>query len=410
MIILQRTVTGLRRRDGVAVALAVLVASVVHALPAQASAPGRAPAQAAVAAPNLRDFDLRRVSDRSGPLRALSGKLERSSVDALLTASGQRRLGHGCGKPAAVPARSLVHCFDRADSATGKWVPQGVTSVSDATAGERLPGGGRPLLVSWHDSGRVRLTFVNPHRRTYRHVLLVYPTMKRGRPTYGDIGVHAGGIAWYGSKLYVADTRHGVREFDIRQIYDLGKSKAGSTGHAGRVGLHGKKYYGHGHRYVMAQTGSWHFTRGSTSGKCHGSGPLRMSWIAVDRTTWRHALIAGEYCKPKAPRGRVVTWPLWALSGGGVAQADWAAALPGDRIQGGVRTNGRWWFTQGRGQKRGRLLMTSRDWDGWSRVTRRTISHGPEDLSCYRGQHRIWTIAEHARKRALWGFRADSCG
>ncbi|MFI0410991.1 hypothetical protein [Actinomadura sp. 3N508] len=394
--------------------LAALAASLVHAPPAQASAPPAAPAPSAfaavaLAAPNLRDFDLRRGSDRGGPLRALGGRLKRSSVDELLNASGQRRLGRGCGKPAAVPARSLVYCFDRADSATGKWVPQGVTSISDAVAGERTPGGGRPLLVSWHDGGKVRLTFVNPAKRTYRHVLLVDPAMKGGRPTYTDVDLHAGGIAWYGPKLYVADTRHGVREFDVRQIFDLSKSKAGSTGHAGRVGLHGKKYYGHGHRYVMAQTGGWRFTRGSSGGKCRGSGPLRMSWIAVDRTTWQHVLIAGEYCKPKAPRGRVVTWPLWGLTGSGTVRADWAAALPGDRIQGGVRTKGRWWFTQGRGQKRGRLLTTSRDWTEWGRVTHRTISHGPEDLSCYRGQHRIWTIAEHARKRALWSFPADSC-
>ncbi|WUH97405.1 hypothetical protein OHR68_28260 [Spirillospora sp. NBC_00431] len=411
MIILQRTATGARRRDLVAAAaavpLAALAASIVHAPPAQAS-----PAQSAEqsAAPNRHDFDLRRGSDRGGPLRALGGRLERSGVGALLDSSGQRRFGHGCGRPAAVPARSLVYCFDKADSVTGEWVPQGVTTVSDAVAGERWSGGGRPILVSWHDSGRVRLTFVNPDRRTYRHVLLVYPTMKGGRPTYTDIGIHAGGIAWYGNTLYVADTRHGVREFDMRQIYDLGRSKAGSTGHPGRVGLHGGKYYGHGHRYVMPQTGSRHFTGGPTGGTCRGSGPLRMSWVAVDRTTWPHVLIAGEYCRPRAPQGRVVTWPLGALAESDVVRATWAANLPGDKIQGGVRTHGRWWFTQGRGNKRGRLLMTSRGWSEWGRVTYRTISHGPEDLSCYRGQHRIWTIAEHARKRALWGFQADACG
>lgn len=397
----QRTATAIRLAAVPSAALAAAVPGVVVQTP-----PAKA---AAVAAPRLRDFDLRRGSDRSGPIRALDRRLHRGGVASLLGSSGQRRFGRGCGKPAGVPARSLVYCFDRADTATRQWVPQGVTSVSDAAAGERWAGGGRPMLVSWHDSGRIRLTFVNPDRRTYRHVLLVYPTMKGGRPTYSDIGIHAGGIAWYGYKLYVADTRHGLRVFDMRQIYDLRASKAGSTGHASWVGLHGGTYYGHGHRYVMPQTGSWHFARGRTGGKCRGSGPLRMSWIAVDRTMWRHVLIAGEYCRPKGPQGRVVTWPLRALSGSGVVHADWAATLPADRIQGGVRTNGQWWFTQGRGRKRGRLLTTRRDWWDWDRVTRRTISHGPEDLSCYRGQHRIWTVAEYAGKRALWSFPADSC-
>ena len=419
VMILQRTATGVRRRKiallAAGVPLAVPVGAVqaaaapdaAHAAPAHA-----APAQAAplrAAAPSLRDFDLRRGPDRGGPVRELGRRLDRSGVDALLTSSGQRKLGGGCGKAAAVPANSVVHCFDKADSATTKWVPQGVATISDAVAGERWAGGGRAILVSWHDSGKIRITFVNPDRRSYRHVLLVHPTMKGKQPTYTDIDIHAGGIAWYGDKLYVADTRYGLREFDMRQIFDLGTSKAGSTGSPGRVGLHGGKYYGHGHRYVMPQTGSWRFARGAAGAGCKGSGPLRMSWVAVDRTTWSHVLIAGEWCRPKGPGGRVVTWPLPALSGTRTVHATWAAELPGDRIQGGVRTNGQWWFTQGRGKNRGRLLIPERGlWD-WGRVTYRTISHGPEDMSCYRGQHRIWTVAEYARKRALWSFPADSC-
>lgn len=403
-MILKRIVSGVRSRRIALVAAGAALAAPVAAVPGVVHA---APARAAD--PDLRDFDLRRGSDRTAPIRALDRRLHRSSVDALLNSSGQKRLRRGCGKAAAVPAHSLVYCFNKADSNTRNWVPQGVTTVSDAVGGEQWAGGGRPILVSWHDSGRIRLTFVNPGKRTYRHVLLVYPTMRGNQPTYTDIGIHAGGIAWYGDKLYVADTRHGVREFDMREIYDLAKSKAGSTSRSGRVGLHGEKYYGHGYRYVMPQTGSWQFAHGRTGGKCRGSGPLRMSWVAVDRTTWNHVLIAGEWCRPKGPQGRVVTWPLRALSGTRTVHADWAAWLPGDRIQGGVRTNGHWWFTQGRGKKRGRLLMTHRGlWD-WSRVTYRTISHGPEDLACYRGRHRIWTVAEYARKRALWSFPADSC-
>ncbi|RFS84785.1 hypothetical protein D0T12_14780 [Actinomadura spongiicola] len=401
VIISQRTATGARRRDvaalAVAVQLAVLTPGVAHATPAPPPAP------------TLRHFDLHRGPDRSVPLRALDGRLLRIGVDALLGSSGQRRLGRGCGEAAAVPPGARVLCFDKADSETRTWLPQGVTSVSDATAGERLTGGGRPLLVSWHDSGRIKVTFVDPDRGTYRHVLLVHPTMRRGRPTYSDIDIHAGGIAWYGDKLYVADTHDGIREFDMRQIYDLDRSKAGSTGHPDRVGLHGDKYYGHGHRFVMPQTGGWNFTRGWPGPRCEGSGPLRMSWLGVDRTVLRHTLIAGEWCLPKDARGRVVTWPLGALSGPGVVHADWSDTLPGDRVQGGLRTRGHWWFTQGHGTKRGRLLSTIRDRRDWGRVTHRTISHGPEDLSCQRGQHLIWTAAEYARKRAIWSFHDDSC-
>ncbi|MFA1545057.1 hypothetical protein [Actinomadura chokoriensis] len=407
---MQRTVTRIRRPGVAALAAGVPLAALVAGTPGVAqAAPVTAVSAKAPADLNPRDFVLRRGADRSEPLRALGGELHRSSVDALLNAGGQDKMGHGCARSAAVPAHSLVYCFNKADTATRSWIPQGVTTVSDAVAGERWAGGGRPILVSWHNGGKVKLTFVNPARRTYRHVLLVEPKMRQGRATYSDIGIHAGGIVWYGDKLYVADTRHGVREFDMRHIYDLGKSGDGSTGHPGWVGLHHGKYYGHGLRYVMPQSSSWEFAHGKVGGKCRGTGPLRMSWLSVDRTSSPHVLISGEYCRPNWPQGRVVGWRLDALSGGGPVRPRWGAHLPADRIQGAVRTHGRWWFTQSHGTKRGKLLTTHRTSSGWAKVERRTISHGPEDLSCYRGQRRVWTVAEHPGRRALWGFHAASC-
>ncbi|MEU9866672.1 hypothetical protein AB0C87_02360 [Actinomadura sp. NPDC048021] len=394
--------------------LAVAGPGAALAAPAPAPAPARAASAAraagTVAAPlDARDFDLRRGTDRSASVRALGGVLGRTGVAALLRSPGHARLGGGCGRAAGVPGGSLVYCFDQADSTTQDWVPQGVTSVSDAAAGERWAGGVRPILVSWHNGGRVRITFVDPDRRVYRHVLLVAPVMRGGRPTYTDVGVHAGGIAWYGDKLYVADTRHGLREFDMRQIFDLAASGAGSTRRPDRIGLHGGTYYAHGFRYVMAQTSSRHFARGRTGGECRGRGPLRMSWTAIDRTTWPHVLIAGEYCRPDQPRGRVVSWPLESLAGRGTASADGGARLPVDRVQGAVRTRGQWWFTQSRSGERGRLFSTRYTGRGWAPVSRRTVSYGPEDLSCHRGRHRVFTLAEHPGRRALWAFRAASC-
>lgn len=391
-------------------ALAAIVPLTVHA-PADAVA---APARAA-AAPARGDVALRHAASSGPALRALDGRLRRGGVNAVLRASGGRRLGKdGCAKAAAVPPGSLTYCFDRKDTRTEKWVPQGVTTVSDAAADESW-NGDRPMLVSWHGGRSVRVTFVDPDRRTYRHVLLVQPAVKDGRATFRDIDVHAGGIAWFGNELYVADTTRGFRVFDMTRIYDLGASKSGSTGHPGRVGLHGKTYYGHGHRYVMPQTATWRYVEGrAPSNTCRGKGPLRTSWAAIDRTARPASLIAGEYCGAGKPRGRVATWPLregGLRSSGGVARASWVASMPGDQIQGAVRTNGLWWFTRGRGRDaRGRLLVTRPGLTGgWSAVTRHTISYGPEDLACMRGAHRIWTVAEYAGRRALWGLPASAC-
>ncbi|MEU8122705.1 hypothetical protein AB0C21_28680 [Spirillospora sp. NPDC049024] len=389
---------------------AVLAAGVLAAGAPAAPGVAHATDARALAAPmNPRDFDLRSGDDLSGPVRALGGRLRRAGVSALLRSSGHVKLGSGCGEAAGVPAGSLVYCFDKADSNTRSWVPQGVTSVSDATAGERWAGGVRPILVSWHNGGRVRVTFVDPERRAYRHALLVEPVMEEGRPTYTDVGIHAGGIAWYGNNLYVADTRHGLRVFDMRQIFDLTGNGAGSTDHADRIGLYGGRYYAHGFRYVMAQTGSWEFARGKVGGTCRGSGPLRMSWAAIDRTTSPHVLIAGEYCRPAWAQGRVVTWPVRALAGRGTVRPEGGASLPVDRVQGAVRAHGQWWFTQSHGEKPGRLSSTRYTDGGWAPVQSRTISPGPEDLSCYRGRHRIFTLAEHPGRRALWAFHAAAC-
>ncbi|WP_165495408.1 hypothetical protein, partial [Actinomadura roseirufa] len=351
----------------------------------------------------------RRGSDRSAPLRALGRRLGRIGVGALITSSGQRGLGRGCGRAAGVPGDARVHCWDRQDSTTSTWVPQGVTSSSDASADENW--GGRPMLVSWYSRTGVRVTFVNPDRGSYQHVLLVYPRMSGGRATYTDIAVHAGGISWFGRTLYVADTSGGLREFDMTHIYDLARSKNGSRSRPGQVGLHGGKYHAHGYRFVMPQTGSWHYARGrAPHDRCIGRGPLRTSWTSIDRTGPRPALIAGEYCSRAAPRGRVVTWPLDEGAGlaarGGVARADWAAYLPERKIQGGVRAHGSWWFSHNRdtasGTRRGQFLMTTWDGDEWGEVQRRPASYGPEDLSYFRSQDRIWTVAEHAGRRALW--------
>ncbi|WP_329519629.1 hypothetical protein [Spirillospora sp. NBC_01491] len=377
-------------------------------------------APSAAAAPSLGDFALKKGSDRAAPLKAMNKALKKSSVTALLNASGQRKLGSGCGGKAGVPAKSLVYCFNKEDSTTKKWVPQGVTSSSDATADEAW-GANKPMMVVWYADKAIRLTFVNPAKKTYRHVLLTYPKLKGKSANYTDIDLHAGGVAWFGNYVYVADTVHGLRVFDVTKIFDLGKSKNGTTKKKGLVGLHGKTYYGHGYRYVMPQVGSWQHKNGDAPlTKCKGSGPPRTSWVSVDRTARQQPkLITGEYCATASPKGRVATWPMKVgtglVSSGGVAKADWAAPLPDKKIQGGVRSHDFWWFTHNvdtaGGAKRGQLLVTS--WNaqkkGWGGVQRRTISYGPEDLSCFRGQRRVWTVAEHAGKRALWGTLEEPC-
>jgi hypothetical protein len=398
----------------------------------------------AAAAPNPGDYVLRKGGAPAGnALAGLDGKLKKSGVQALLNAPGNRKAAHrgSCGSRAGVPAGSDWFCFNRGDTATKEWYPQGVTGVSDAQDDE-LWGSEQALLVSWYDHDKrkphksVRVTFVNTRTSTYRHVLLVWPYQRGGGgpPTYEPVGthgtakgIHAGGVAWYGNRLFVADTTRGVRVFDMRLIFDLGASKNGTTSGAGKVGLHGKTYYGYGYRYVMPQVGSWVNTK--TTGKpCTGSGAPVHSFLSIDRSKVPDMLASGEYCgRDDAPNkgrnGRIALWPLQTAGaakgdllsdGNGEVHPRFVNGLPDSNIQGAAGANGTWWFTHNTapkgGPSRGQLIgATWAPGGGWTGESRRTISYGPEDLSCWRGRHLLWTVGEHPKRRALYGVPESGC-
>jgi hypothetical protein len=340
-----------------------------------------------------------------------------------------------------VPAGSKVFCFNAADTRTREWSPQGVTGVADSgTAGKQ--GSGRPLLVGWHDDDEklphksMRVTFVNTKNNSYQHVLLVWPRQDtKGQATYEPIGhdeaggnggsggpghsPHAGGIAWYGDRLYVADTGTGLRVFDMRRIYDLGKTRNGTTTHPERVGLHGKTYYGYGHRYVMPQVNAYVPAR-SAGASCTGDGTPSHSWLSINRAG-EDKLVTGEWCPND--NGRVAQFPLGSRSkgsgsvtgdlvsdGNGEVVPSSVARLPTSYIQGGTTSNGTWWFTRDvpPAERQGELIQAR--WSGgFEEVKRQTISYGPEALSCPRGTGRIWTFTEHRGQRALYGMTRSEC-
>ena len=431
-------------------AFGIVLVAVVAGAPAASHAAGGGghagvTAAAAAPAPSPSDYVLRKGGAPAGnALAGLDRKLKKSGVQALLNAKGNRKATHHgkCGGRAGVPAGSDWFCFNPGDTATKEWYPQGVTGVSDAQDDEQW-GGEQALLVSWYDHDKrtphksVRVTFVNPRTSRYRHVLLVWPYEQggRGEPTYEPVGthgkakgIHAGGIAWYGNRLFVADTTRGVRVFDMRLIFDLGASKNGTTKGADKVGLHGKTYYGYGYRYVMPQVGSWVNTK--TTGKpCTGTGAPVHSFLSVDRSQVPDMLVSGEYCgRDDAPNqgrdGRLALWPLQTSGpakgdllsdGAGKVQPRYVNRLPDSNIQGAAGQNGTWWFTHNRppknGPSRGQLIRAT--WatgGGWTGEHRTTISYGPEDLSCWRGRHQLWTVGEHPKRRALYGMPDQRCG
>ncbi|MGC5010514.1 hypothetical protein ACLQ2R_07075 [Streptosporangium sp. DT93] len=324
-------------------------------------------------------------------IRALEKELKRAPLKDVLARANRvlvRKGRNGAGAFTGMTPKPVDwYCFDNDDNAVKEWYPQGLTSASDAG----IAGGGASVFaVSWYhtpSSGAergVRLTFLNTATLRYRHVLLVRATAD------GDIApinIHAGGIAWYGDLLYVADTTRGLRVFDVREIFEVDGEGTASIGRKGGV------YEAFGYRYVMPQTDAWTTT----------SGTVRFSFAAVDRSTAPDTLISGEYVDEAGVTGRVARWSLGAgglpnAPAGGVVQAVDAYALPARKIQGALSHGGTWYLSQTVGAAGNGTLIVVGD-----RPAKRSYAVGPEDLTCVRDRNTVWTVSEFAGRRAVFG-------
>ncbi|RYP90849.1 hypothetical protein DL770_003034 [Monosporascus sp. CRB-9-2] len=178
------------------------------------------------------------------------------------------------------------------DFNTHKWVPQGISSTADALdvgTYEGIDG----WLVSWHrdDDKSVRITFINKSTKKYRHALLVYP---EAADNFKEVPVHAGGIVWYGSTLWVVDTSNGIRVFDMSNIWQV------SSGDGVGKNVDGS-YSAAGYKYVIPQI-RWY--------KWTPSFKFRHSFIALDRTASPDRLILGEYQSSADLPTRMVQYEL----------------------------------------------------------------------------------------------------
>ncbi len=389
------------------------------------------PAQAGAQAPDLGDFRLRQTTvDLQSRVDALGERLVERDAGAVLTSANRPAVENGpCRQQAfpGIPAGSRWFCFDTADSGSGpgqlEWIPQGVTTAADAEDAPDRDG----LVVSWYDSAvapekGVRLSFLDPGTRKYRHVLLVYPFIAGdGRPTYEIVGrpqggIHAGGIAWYGDYIYVADTSRGIRVFDTRAIFDLQESPDGDTSDKTGAGWRAGAYRGFGYRYVMPQVDAWVNAAGPDADpreRCTGAGAPKFSYVAVDRGEAPYRLITGEFCNDAGDVGRVTRWPLDAatgrpaVAGDGLVHATEAYRLARDQIQGAVSVGGTWYLSRtNRRDRAGELIVARPDASpagSLRAIETRPAGIGPEDLSYWPAEDRLWTLTEFAGRRMLYG-------
>jgi hypothetical protein len=303
--------------------------------------------------------------------------------------------------------------FDSTDNGDCKNYPQGITTSRDAvgTANSGNYDGHQLVLVSWYTKDacdgsqtRSRITLVDwdsTYPDKYRKVLLVQPTGTAATPNFKDIPIHAGGVSWYGDYLYVADTGHGMRVFDMRKIL---KTNTGGT--ADQIGRQSNGvYYAHNYGYVLPQVGT--ITSHTTSGT-----NLAWSSISLDRVS--KSIVMAEYtCSSgctsypnRAPRAIRFPFASGATTFAASTTASEALKLPWYNLNGVASHNGRWWFNSS-GQKK--LYY----WTPAAGATTHSWVGSGESISYWEDTTKpdlLWTLQEGAGSRNVFAVGQATYG
>ena len=351
-------------------------------------------------------FNLARSSSSSSVLSALDAALPNVSIDTV--AADANRVGPtGSSCTSVLPHVKKKYCWADDDNNTEQWYAQGVSTTYDANGGAGTTAGGRSLIAtSWydHDGGTnkgARVSILDRANAKYRHVLLAVPTGTSSSPSFTIADTHAGGLAWYGRYLYVADTT-GIRVFDMGRIWRV------NTAITGSMGKTSAGYGAYGYKYVAPQV--HRYAR---------QGTFRYSSVAIDRTTAPDTLVASEYRAPgdtSQASPRTVRYnlnestKLISENTSRVAGADGAWHVGVDSVQGGVFVNGRLYLSQSDGGSTG---GTDNDRGDLYRYTPSSgalvrwgnhLPIGTEDFSYWSGRGELWTTAEYPTLRGLYAL------
>jgi hypothetical protein len=302
-------------------------------------------------------------------------------------------------RPDQILTSSTRFCWDDGDSKVSYWVPQGVSGSSDADDDGQW-GANKVMIVSWHydkakagtpTSHGVRVSFVDRVTGKYRHVLLVQPA---GTGDFDAVPIHAGGMAWLGRYLYVADTSAGLRVFDMERVLQV------STGRDDVVGKSGSSYYAYGYKYVVPQVATYRQATAPPSPCAPQPNALCFSSLALDRSTTPDTLVVGEYrdglsSEASVDGGRVVHYDVdsstrkLALTSGKAVPSK-AVTTPKSNIQGVQTWHGRYYLGRSSADKHSFLFA------GSAGMSTSSWAVGGEDLYYEHGAGLLWTATEHA--------------
>lgn len=309
-----------------------------------------------------------------------------------------------------IPADRQVKGFkwNKGDQDTKEWRPQGITGFEK--------NGKNYLLVTWYGIGPsniagvynqhkgVRISLVditNMSNITYRHILLVQnkanmTNSELYRPSneysqlngFAPVTIHAGGVAYYNDKIYVADTRLGLRVFDLTKFLS-----AASDPNEERVGIEtdgSLKAFNYG--YVLPQIGYYKITNAN---------PFSCVALGEGSTATELRLWTGQYLG--AADGKIPQVYGFPINSQGQLVGAVENISPLDKydtpvygMQGVYRKQTKTIMTTtGNSSYEGSTARLVRYNDGTTAATRYRWPHGAEDLYLEPNAGLLWNLTEY---------------
>jgi hypothetical protein len=307
-----------------------------------------------------------------------------------------------------IPAANHVKGFkwNSGDEETTDWRPQGITGFTWGTKNY--------LLVTWYAVGPddiagvenkykgVRIALVditNMSNITYRLALLVQNKANATNPALYDtptttftqrdsfipVTMHAGGVAYYNQKIYIADTGLGLRVFDLNNFIaaepDPGKVTIGKESNGDL------KAFDYG--YILPQSGYYKMT----NAKPFSFVSLGEGTTPADKRLW-----TGQY----QTSGTVAQLFGYPISASGVVTGPPTVIDPKDdtglavlNMQGAYRAGNKTIMTKtGNSSYEGSTARLVKYTDGAASGTRYRWPHGAEDLYLD-SSGLLWNLTEY---------------
>ena len=217
-------------------------------------------------------------ADRAAPGRRLQARGRRRDDEARQEGHGREEAGAARqGGRRGYPGRQRLQLRPPGTTPIRTGCPRG--SPPTGAAGSTRTAGIAPARSQPAPRSPTAVPAATP-RRQCRYGLATFIN-PRGGGSFDQVQNHAGGVAWSGPYMYLAETNFGLKVFDVRQIMRVPRSRRGDA---------------HGSKFVLPEVGRYAYDDNDAS--------LKFSTLSTRsaESRQRPALVVGEYETPDPDR------------------------------------------------------------------------------------------------------------